>query len=537
MVFQHTLGAHQSAVQDCYKDFQELRMKSPQTTNRNKTKITQLHLHIKNFGKLEDAKIRIGNFTVFAGPNNTGKSFASKLLYSVFNAMCVNHAAVTLDELLEPVLHNLRDVETLLRVFRPRQLSAAAEKHSSQIYESIQDMKERVSTYAEDDVYKNEFQAFENLYPEMIKKSKEIQKSYKGLKQEIKDLEGKLRQKIKDTSASRTRRVLKETEEELQQIRESHQYLQALGSHINILHKQIETTTPQNFLHEGIGSQVIQTLKGNFQVSELSLLSSQKGKDILIDLVNNLELQISAKEISLSLKPSGLQQLRKYSRVIYLESPLYCKLKDALERLLIDPSFRPSARRRELLGVPDYFYELASLLRRKYSGDDNSLFKKDSTGKVLRRKYSGDDNRFSDLFKKLTGKKILGGKMAISDTGELVFQENNRSVPMPLTAMGVTNLALLALLIERRAIDENTFIFLDEPETHLHPAWQVVMVDTLFELSRRGVNIVMATHSADILKWIEVHVKEKPDDKELIALNHFTPQRHQRRWGRKPYGL
>ena len=48
-------------------------------------------VRIQNIGKLIDAEISIGKFTVFAGPNNTGKSFVSKLLYSLFNAMNANH--------------------------------------------------------------------------------------------------------------------------------------------------------------------------------------------------------------------------------------------------------------------------------------------------------------------------------------------------------------------------------------------------------------------------------------------------------------
>ena len=92
---------------------------------------------------------------------------------------------------------------------------------------------------------------------------------------------------------------------------------------------------------------------------------------------------------------------------------------------------------------------------------------------------------------------------------------------MPVTAMGVANLGILALLIERKALDENALIFIDEPEAHLHPAWQVVMAEALFELSRQGANVVIATHSVDILKWLEVHAKKNPEDTELIALNRF----------------
>ena len=62
---------------------------------------------IKNIGKLEDAEVSIGQFTVFAGPNNTGKSFVSKLLYSLFNAMNANHVDTHLNNLVGPVYRDL----------------------------------------------------------------------------------------------------------------------------------------------------------------------------------------------------------------------------------------------------------------------------------------------------------------------------------------------------------------------------------------------------------------------------------------------
>ena len=32
---------------------------------------------------------------------------------------------------------------------------------------------------------------------------------------------------------------------------------------------------------------------------------------------------------------------------------------------------------------------------------------------------------------------------------------------------------------------------------------------------------MIATHSVDILKWLEVQVKKNPEDKQLITLNQF----------------
>ena len=156
--------------------------------------------------------------------------------------------------------------------------------------------------------------------------------------------------------------------------------------------------------------------------------------------------------------------------------------------------------RERLSGVPGYFYDLARALKYEYTGD----------------------MAFSDVYERLTDENVMGGKIAISETGNLSFQENGNNFSLPVTAMGIANLGILALLIERKVLDKGTFLFIDEPEAHLHPAWQVVMAESLFELSRQGVNVVIATHSADILQWLDVHVKKKPDDEQLIALNQFS---------------
>ena len=174
-------------------------------------------------------------------------------------------------------------------------------------------------------------------------------------------------------------------------------------------------------------------------------------------------------------------------------------MKTALENTKDYVQQRYGDNRVTLSGVPGYFYDLARALRFEYTGD----------------------LAFPDIYAKLTGKNVMGGKIAISETGNLSFHENGRNFSLPVTAMGIANLGILALLIERKVLDKGTFLFIDEPEAHLHPAWQVVMAESLFELSRQGVNVVIATHSVDILQWLDVHVKKNPDDEQLIALNQF----------------
>ena len=450
-------------------------------------------LNIENFGKLDDAKIRIGRFTVFAGPNNTGKSYVSKLLYSLFNAMNANLAAVWLDELAKPILRELRMIERKLASGILTPLSShdiqQIESYVQQMRSYIRDMKGIVTIHADDyESYEEVSDALGSRYPQLVEKSEELKKTCDIVEQEW----GKILQLYDDgILGGRLKRLVGK-------IKHS-----ALKEEIDKLHEEISNTKYRDFIISGLEYKTRQNLMMNFQTPDLSLLRNKQDKDIVIDITSIGKFEIAeGDQINFSVNITGLQLLRAYSKVIYLESPLYWKLKEALESLRLNPRFFRSSREERLTGVPGYFYELASALREKHT----------------------NGAAFPNLIEKLTGEDVLNGKIEISEHGELVFQENGQALPLPLVAMGVVNLGILALLIERKTIDEETFIFIDEPEAHLHPAWQVVMAETLFALSQQGVNVVIATHSVDILKWLEVHVKEKPEDKKLIALNHFTPQ-------------
>jgi predicted ATPase len=81
---------------------------------------------------------------------------------------------------------------------------------------------------------------------------------------------------------------------------------------------------------------------------------------------------------------------------------------------------------------------------------------------------------------------------------------------------------MIQALLKNNVISKGSFVFFDEPETNLHPAWQVVLTKVLIKLADSGVNVVMATHSLDIIKALEVHTKGK--DGDFIAVNHFTKE-------------
>ena len=418
---------------------------------------------IKNIGKLEDAEVSIGQFTVFAGPNNTGKSFVSKLLYSIFNAMNANYAMVYVNSLLNSLRWSLGRIEAL------------GYKDEDSLLPLLNDEISKVEDIA---------RSFSVDSPEKIE----------GRLSQIIDSKNKMHELygvLKQGWLSPARVMPTGFEERKENIENSLKKLSELFENI----KEIGVN---QFLIHGIQDKIFQNLIQNFQVPNLSHIRTQQASESQVDIDNVGSFAFeNGDRVYFSNELYDLRQPQDYSRAIYLESPVYWKLKTALEDTRDYPVH--FGERERLSGVPRYFYDLASALKYEYTGD----------------------MAFPVVYKKLISKNVMGGKIAISETGNLSFQENGNNFSLPVTAMGIANLGILALLIERKVLDKGTFLFIDEPEAHLHTAWQVTMAETLFELAKGGVNVVIATHSVDILKWLEVHVKKYPDDEQLIALNQF----------------
>ena len=428
-------------------------------------------MYVKNIGKLADAQIEIGQFTVLAGPNNTGKSFVSKLLYSLLDAMHANHADVYMKHIMDADSVLLRYIDRLEFVEESEDTEA---NPITPILHDLQALNDFFKRYASSDVRK-----LGNALPELMNKIKELQTNFASNRPLLEEMAGR------NEFTFFNRQMANDLFDEFE-------------SHLRALQEKVAGKSAQEIIESGLEYKIRENLILNFQIPNLANLRGKDDSASLVDIANFGKFNFVNGDINFSIGHNSLLDLQKYSRVLYLESPMYWRLKSVLE------DFRgierhSSSRRKRITGIPGYFYDLTSALRYEYTGEMD----------------------FPDIHQHLTGKDVMGGKIMLSDEGNLLFNENGRSFTLPVTALGVANLGMLALLIERKVLDKNTFLFIDEPEAHLHPAWQVIMAEALFALAEKGVHVVIATHSPDILKWLEVHAKKNPDAKELIALNKF----------------
>ena len=448
------------------------------------SRLTQMLFKVKiqNLGKLADATIQVRPFTVLAGRNNTGKSFFSKSLYSVFNAVNAKHALVEFSNQAAPLREYLERAE-----YMEGNENGNGDKTSSLLTLSLSELIDsvnRMGTVAEScSLSGGSVDAPVATIP--------MSGHFADLKKAADDVRSAFG-KFKPHAAA----WISAVQQPSPFLHETN-FIVEMEDKVNSL-CEIGDMTVGHIIVRGLEQKISRNFSENFQVDNLPGLKGpgESGIAINVEGVGKFGVETDGK-IKFLVEHAGLLQLQRFSRVIYLESPVLWKLKSALEHVRNSPRFFFSGHEQPM--VPRYFYDLADALGKRYT----------------------DDTDFSALGENLA--KSVGGKIVLSSNGEMIFQEDGRGgYPLSLTAMGVANLGVLAMLVERKVIGKGAFVFIDEPEAHLHPEWQVVMMGALYELVCKGVYVVIATHSVDILKWLEVHVKHHPKDKELFALNHFT---------------
>jgi len=134
----------------------------------------------------------------------------------------------------------------------------------------------------------------------------------------------------------------------------------------------------------------------------------------------------------------------------------------------------------------------------------------------------GFDDTYLDLIKSLdlpTTKERVGSELSsvnksleelfegkIEQTGKteqpFIFKRGNQKFAIQQTAEGIKKIGILTTLITNRQLGKGTVLFMDEPETALHPDAVRQMVEMLVAMSKAGVQIFIASHSYFVTKQL-----------------------------------
>jgi len=120
----------------------------------------------------------------------------------------------------------------------------------------------------------------------------------------------------------------------------------------------------------------------------------------------------------------------------------------------------------------------------------------------------------SELAKKLAPavEEVIGGQIYFNEKYKLFWVRKSDGLEFPLSseAEGFKKLGLLWQLLMNRSITENTILLWDEPDANLNPGLTSVAVNILLELSRHGVQVFLATHDYNLMKYFSI--KRKNND-------------------------
>lgn len=433
----------------------------------------ELTVNVKNFGRIKDAKIRLAPFSVVAGSNSSGKSFLTRALYSVFSTINKDYITQEARQLLTPVIHLLRygyvsinspSQKTNQLYFDLIDIVELIDESISSTLEGCTLLEQHTTSLILEDKIKSAEDISELLLKEIANKKK-----YSGFEKRLRVL-------------SRNLKFLKST----------------IKNPVDVLARRLST-------------EFSNSLKENFQVTTLSELrshSAEKSETIRLEFDELGEILIDKEHINFSLNQHSIAQFQQLRNVVFVESPIYWKLRKPLLDVRLKQKnslFNFKKDDQVLLGVPKFFYDLMDLLD-------------------LNLKLENSENSFQEILNKLN--RTLSGEIEISDSGDLFFKDEktSKSINLNITATGVTNLGVIGLLLKKNVISKGSFVFIDEPEVNLHPAWQKIMIEILYDLSRMGINVVVATHSIDMIRYIENIMDELTEEQvnDHFAINRLS---------------
>jgi len=105
---------------------------------------------------------------------------------------------------------------------------------------------------------------------------------------------------------------------------------------------------------------------------------------------------------------------------------------------------------------------------------------------------------------------IINGKIIQQDGDFFVLKSNGDKIRFSCESEGIKKFGLLWQLLMSEIIIENGILLWDEPEANINPKLIPDLVEILLELSRNGVQIFLATHEYNMMKYFSMN--KKSDD-------------------------
>jgi predicted ATPase len=204
-------------------------------------------------------------------------------------------------------------------------------------------------------------------------------------------------------------------------------------------------------------------------------------------------------ELNIELDESDLfNSISNTIEVIFVETPLILEFKKFMNR--------------ERGKTPYHIESLLNILDTDYSFTD------------------GEQDKFIKNFREKS-QTIIGGDIESSGDSFIFNRKDDKNYDILNASSGTKSIGLLQYLVTNKALKKGSILFWEEPEVHLHPTWQLKMVDLFIELMNAGVKIVFSTHSPYMADYLNAISKRNGyrerisfnvlDEKDGVVTNHI----------------
>lgn len=437
-------------------------------------------LKVDNFRAIKEATIGLNGITVVAGINGSGKSTLSKLLYHTF------YVAEHLEEL---IVHKTWDLSL---------------KPVAELFE-----------YAEDFISSRNNRVHRATPPRKWKTA-HLHDMRKVFSEGFNEFKYNLQLYVKDDSEQRNSKLSwNELNWRLRRLLEmAHSFLK-INDHDLLTAIPLIPVRKDNSLFKTQLSDLCEKIENHlddiFKQGEEALATrdiSYFDREIakafhMAESPSDYSFYQNGKLIT-NREQMSMEKIFFVERVAYIDTPMIVGLD-------IDTSF------------PLHWQRLEKLLKRpslsEMAGDDIiRLLKEDvMDGEVVRKK------KFSRIDFEFVQK---------------INNDEDAKYELLECATGIKSFAILQLLLENGFLDKRTLLILDEPETHLHPAWIVEYARLLVLLHKHhGVRFFIATHSPDMVSALKYIGENEMEDVEKRMGFYLAEKQENHRFVFKPQGL
>ena len=271
---------------------------------------------------------------------------------------------------------------------------------------------------------------------------------------------------------------------------------------VNLKNKVVEYSQKYNlnFTKDEDVNEITEKIKEILNIPNAETEKSILNKNLNVEFnkqINNIfsdeegiiEIKIKDKKIKIEIFENEIKNIEKTCEISINTEALYLD-----DPFIIDSNFYNNlSNHKEFLR-----YRLFSEIEDKTN----------NIGKIIITK------KLENIYKKLNS--ICSGYMIESNknTNDFSYRFNNKELDIKNLSAGLKTFVILKTLLEKGILEENGVIILDEPEIHLHPAWQIIFAELIVLIQKEfNMHILLNTHSPYFLNAIEIYA-EKHNIKE-----------------------